>query len=261
MTTPAPLRVWESNLAVYRRIWRSNLLGSLLQPFLYLLGMGVGVGALVDDRASSAEVLGGVGYFEFLAPALIATTVMMVLAQEAMWPIMDGFMWSNAFRSMYATPLEPGQIAAGTALWQATRGLIAGGGVALVLTLFDDTRSWGLLPAVAFGVLTGLAVSLPLTAWSASRGAGDQSFPAILRFGIMPMFIFAGAFYPLDQLPTWLQWIARCTPLYHGVELCRGAVLGTATVGGTFGHVAVLAGFTLAGYLVARRYYRQRLTT
>ncbi len=261
MSTPAAVRVWESNDAVYRRIWRSNVMNSLLQPFLYLLGMGVGVGALVDERAGSADVLGGVSYLAFLAPALIATTTMMVLAQEAMWPVMDGFMWSNAFRSMYATPLEPGQIAAGTALWQASRGLLAGTGVALILLFFDETRTWGLAAAVVFAVLTGLAISLPITAWSSSRGAGDQSFPAIMRFGIMPMFLFGGAFYPIDQLPGWLQWVAKATPLWHGVELCRGAVLGTLTAGSALGHTAVLVASAATGYVVARHFYRQRLNT
>lgn len=261
MSTPEPFRVWESKLAVYRRIWRSNLLGSLVQPLLYLLGMGVGVGALVDERAGSADVLGGVSYLAFLAPALIATTAMMVLAQEAMWPIMDGFTWSNAFRAMYATPLEPGDIAAGTALWQAFRGLIAAAGVALALVLFDDTRTWGLVPAVAFGVLTGLAVALPITAWAASRRVGDQSFPAIMRFGVMPMFLFGGAFYPIDQLPGWLHPVAWATPLWHGVELCRGAVLGTLALGEAALHVGVLAAFIAGGYLVARPIYARRLAT
>lgn len=258
MSTPESFRVWESNLAVYKRIWRSHLMGSVLQPFLYLLGMGIGVGALVDQRAQSADVLGGVSYLAFLAPALIATTAMMVLAQEGMWPVMDGFEWSNAYRSMYATPLDPGDIAAGTALWQATRGLIAAGGVALALLLFDDTRTWGLVPAIAFGVLTGLAVSLPITAWSASRQAGEQSFPAILRFGIVPMFLFAGAFYPIDQLPAWIRPVAYATPLYHGVELCRDAVVGRLELADLI-HVGVLVGFALVGLLAARRVFARRL--
>lgn len=261
MATPAPLRVWESSFTVYKNVGRANLLTSVLQPFLYLLAMGVGIGTLVDQQSGSGDVLGGVSYFAFLGPALIATTVMIELAQEAMWPVMDGFMWSNAFRSMYATPLEPHQIAAGTALWQATRALLGAGGVAIVLALFADTRSWGLLPAVGFGVLTGLAVSMPITAWSATREAGDQSFPAIMRFGVMPMFLFGGAFYPIDQLPTVLQWVARATPLWHGVELCRGSVLGTLTWGSALVHVAVLVGFALIGYLLAARGYRRRLSS
>ena len=261
MSTPAAVRVWENSFAVYKRIWRSNLLSSVVQPLLYLLGMGIGVGTLVDQQQSSTDVLGGVSYFAFLALALIATTAMMVLAQEALWPIMDGFTWSFSFRAMYATPLEPGQIAGGSALWQATRGLLSSAGVAAVLVLFDETRTWALLPAVVFGAMTGLAVSLPLTAWSASRQAGDQSFPAIMRFGIVPMFLFGGAFYPIDQLPDWLQPLARATPLWHGVELCRGVVLGTLGAADLLVHGAVLVAFITAGYLVARSVYARRLAT
>lgn len=259
MATPGAVRVWESDFAMYRRIWRSNLLSSLLQPFLYLLGMGVGVGALVDDRAGSADVLGGTSYLGFLAPSLIAVTAMMVLAQEAMWPVMDGFTWGERYRAMYATPLRAGQIAGGVTLWQATRGVLACSGVAVALVLFDDTRSWGLLPAIVFGVLTGLAISLPITAWSASREAGDQSFPAIMRFGVMPMFLFGGAFYPIDQLPDWLQWVARITPLHHGVELCRGAVLGTLEVGPALAHAAALVAFASVGFALAGRVFATRL--
>ena len=114
------------------------------------------------------------------------------------------------------------------------------GGVAAVLVLFPSTRSWGLLLAVPFAVLTGMAFAGPVTAWSSTRQSGDQSFPAIMRFGIIPMFLFAGAFYPIDQLPDWLQPVAYATPLYHGVELCRGAVLGTLGVAAAAVHITVL---------------------
>ena len=259
MSTPAATRVWESHLAVYKRIWRSNLLGSLVQPLLYLLGMGVGVGALVDEGASSAQLLGGVDYVAFLAPALLATTAMTVVSQEAMWPVMDGFTWSNSYRAMAATPLRPVDVAAGTGLWHATRGALAAAGVAVVLALFPQTRSWGLLPAVPFAVLTGMAFAGPITAWSSTRESGDQSFPAIMRFGIVPMFLFAGAFYPVDQLPGWLQPVAYATPLYHGVELCRGAVLGTLGVGAAAVHVAVLVAFWAVGFVICHRTFARRL--
>ena len=258
MTTPAAVRVWESNLAVYRRIWKSNLLGSLVQPLLYLLGMGVGVGALVDAGPSSAELLDGVDYASFLAPALVATTAMMVVAQESMWPVMDGFMWSAAYKAMAATPLEPREVAAGVALWHATRGSIAAAGVAVVLALFPATRSWGLVPAIFFAVLTALAFALPISAWSSTRDQ-DISFPAIMRFGIVPMFLFAGAFYPVEQLPDWLEPVAWVTPLFHGVELCRGAVLHTLGVGEAALHIAVLGAYAAVGYVVCRRTFTTRL--
>jgi lipooligosaccharide transport system permease protein len=259
MSTPAAVRVWENNFALYKRIWKSNLLGSFVQPLLYLLGIGVGVGALVDQSTSSTELLGGVDYFAFLAPALIATTAMMVVAQEAMWPVMDGFTWSNAYWAMTATPLRPTEVAAGLGLWHATRAALSSSGVAAVLVLFSATRSWGLLAAAPFAVLTGLAFGLPISAWTSTRERSDQSFPAIMRFGIVPMFLFAGAFYPIDQLPNWLQPVAYVTPLYHGVELCRGAVLGTLGAAEAAVYVAYLAAVALTGFLVCRATFTRRL--
>ena len=107
MSTPPALRIAERELRLYRRIWRENAIGAFVQPFLYLLGVGVGVGSLVDDGGGAAEILGDVSYFAFYATALLATTAMFNTAQEALWSTMDGFQWSNAYRSMIDTPLEP----------------------------------------------------------------------------------------------------------------------------------------------------------
>jgi lipooligosaccharide transport system permease protein len=250
--------VWGSSFALYKRIWFSNAVGSILQPFLYLLAMGVGVGALIDDGADADRLLGGTTYLAFLAPALIATTAMMTCATEAMWPLMDGFTWTQGFRATTATPVRPVDVVSGVALWLATRTVIASGAVAIVLVLFDDTRSWGLIPAVGFAVLTGLAFAIPLAAWTSTR-QDEASFPAILRFGIIPMFLFAGAFYPVDQLPAWLRPVAYVTPLYHGVELCRDAVLERLELVSGAIHVAVLLAFIVVGGLIARRTFTARL--
>jgi lipooligosaccharide transport system permease protein len=259
MATPAAVRVWGSGFALYKRIWRSNLIGSVLQPLLYLLGMGVGVGALVDRGTRATEVLGGVDYAAFLAPALMASTAMIVVSQEAMWPVLDGFLWNRGFHSMAATPLTSTDIAAGVALWHATRGFIAAAGVAVVLAIVPDTRSWGLLPAIPFAVLTGMAVSGPISAWSSTREVPDQTFAAIQRFVIIPMFLFAGAFYPIDQLPGWLRPVAEVTPLYHGVQLCRGAALGTLGIGAAVVHVVALLAFWGVGFALCRRAFVRRL--
>ncbi len=255
----APLRVWESNLAYYKHVWRSNLIGSFVQPMLYMLGMGVGVGALVDRGPGASTVLDGVDYFAFLAPALIATTAMTIVTQEALWPVMDGFMWSRRFEAMAATPVTPSEVALGTALWLGTRAFICAGGVAVVLLFFDDTRTWGLAVAVAAAVLTGMAFAMPIMAFSSSRESPDQSFAALQRFAIIPMFLFAGAFYPVEQLPGWLQPVAYVTPLWHGIELCRDAVLGRLELGPAALNVAALTAFTVVGYAFARRTFATRL--
>jgi lipooligosaccharide transport system permease protein len=258
MSTPAAIRVWEGHATLYRRIWKSNVFGSFIQPFLYLLGMGVGVGSLVDSGRGNTDLLGGLTYYEFLAPGLIATTGMMVCAGESLWPVMAGFRWMRGYHAAAATPLSAGQIVSGVALWQATRAAIGCVGVAAVLALFDGTRGWGLVAAVPFGVLTGLAFACPLTAWSATREF-ERSFPSIMRFGITPLFLFGGAFYPIDALPDWLEPVAKVTPLWHGVELCRGAVHGTLGWGATVVHCVVLAAFAAVGLVIARRAFGVRL--
>ena len=252
------MRVWESNFVLYKRIWFSNALGSLLQPFLYLLGMGVGVGSLIDRGSNADRLLDGTPYLAFLAPGLIATTAMMTCATESLWPLMDGFRWTQGFHAAAATPVRPVDLVAGTALWLGTRAVIASGSVAVVLVLFDDTRSWGLILAVAFSVLTGLAYAMPLAAWTSTRES-EASFPAILRFGLIPMFLFAGAFYPVDQLPAWLRPAAYVTPLYHGVELCRDSVLDRLDLQSAALHVGVLLVFVAVPWVVARRLFTSRL--
>jgi len=260
MTTPMVLRVAYRDLVFYKRVWKANVIGAFVQPMLYLLGFGVGVGALVDRGAESAELLGGVSYFAFYASALLATTAMFVASQEALWPTMGGFQWSNAYHSMVSTPISAGDVATGLALYYSARTAIAAGGVAAVLALFDETRTWGLLAAIGAATLCGAAFATPLAAWTATRRT-DYSFPAILRFGIIPMFLFGGAFYPIDQLPGWLQPIAWVTPLWHGVELCRAVILGGSSYGSAAVHVAVLAAYVVAGWLACRMTFARRLGT
>lgn len=258
MTAPA-VRVWESHFTLYRTIWRSNVLGAVLQPFLYLLGMGLGVGALVDRGDRADTLLDGLTYFEFLAPGLLATTAMMISAQESLWPVMGGFKWQRTFHAQAASPLSPGEITGGLALWQTTRSVISVTGVAIVLALFPATRSPGLLLAIPFGGLTGVAFAAPISAWSATRES-ETSFPTILRFGIIPLFLFGGAFYPVSQLPDWLEPAAKVTPLWHGVELCRGAVHDRLGLVEAIGHCAFLAAFAVGGWLWARRAFARRLS-
>lgn len=258
MSTPAPVRVWEGHFRLYRTIWKSNVMASMLQPFLYLLGMGLGVGALVDQGNDSAQLLDGLTYFQFLGPGLIATTAMMVAASEAMWPVLGGFKWQSGFHAAAATPLSPSDITGGVFLWHATKAVIAGSGVAVVLMLFEETRSPGLPLAVVFGGLTGLAFSSVITAWTATREQ-DFSFPNINRFVVTPLFLFGGAFYPISQLPSWLQWIAKATPLWHGVELARDAVNQRMEWRATAVHLAYLSLFVVVGWLSARRTFAKRL--
>jgi lipooligosaccharide transport system permease protein len=258
VTTPASVRVLEMQMLLLKRIWKTNLTLSFLQPLLFFLGMGLGVGSLVDDRASSSEALGDISYATFLGPGLLATTAMLTAAGESLWPVLGGFKWEGSYEAMAATRLTAPQVVRGQFLWLAVRMGIAVGGVAVVLAVHPDTRSWGILPAVPAALLCGLVFTAWITAWAASREY-DTSFSNVQRLVITPLFLFGGAFYPVDSLPDALRPVAWVTPLWHGVELCRGFVLHTLGMTEALGHVAVLVIWLIPGWIVCDRLFAKRL--
>jgi lipooligosaccharide transport system permease protein len=258
VATPRAFRVAAWYFATYRRLWKTNLLSSFVQPILYLLGLGVGVGSLVDSNSGSADILGGVSYVAYVAPGLLITTAMSLAAGESMWPIMGNLKWQRGFHGIAATPLDARDITLGHATWIGARCGLAGGAVAVALACFPETRSWGLIAAVLMAVLVGVAFAMPITAFSVNSEY-DGSFAGVQRFVIIPLFLFGGAFYPLSQLPTVVQWIAKIAPLWHGVTVARSFTTGTVYWPGVLGHVAYIWLWIVAGTVVATRRLRRKL--
>lgn len=258
MSTPGAVRAAGLHYAYWRRFKASTLVGVLLHPLLYLGAMGIGVGALVDARESSGAALGGLSYLAFIGPGVMVASAMLATSTELMWPVMGGFRWERSYHGMAATSLTSGQIVGGTALWTAARGMLGAAGVAVVLLAFEDTRTAGLLAAVPAAVLTGSATGLPICAWVATRER-DVSLPMIMRFGIFPMTLLSGAFFPVEQLPRFAELIARATPPHHGIELARGAVAGGLDAAAVAVHLAVLVAFTLGGLIASRLTFARQL--
>lgn len=258
MATPGPVRVVHGHLVTFRRLWRVNVLSSFVQPVLYLLGLGVGVGALVDRNTSSTELLGAIPYVAFVAPGLLVTTAMTVCAEESMWPVMGGLRWQRLYHGIAATPLGPRDIVLGHGLWMAMRAGLAAGAVAVALALFPATRSWGLAPAVLVAMIVGVAFAMPIMALAVGAEV-DGAFAAIQRFVLIPLFLFGGAFYPLEQLPEVVQWVARAAPLWHGVVVARGLTTGGVEPLAALGHLSYAALWAVVGAAIAVRRLTGRL--
>ncbi|MGC9960642.1 MAG: ABC transporter permease [Acidimicrobiales bacterium] len=260
---PGAWRVYGYMLLRYKRTWRGTLTTSFLYPVLYLLAMGVGLGHLVDQHlagggSSGLSRLGGQTYVEFIAPGLLAATAMQMGYNEATYPVMHGVKWDRVFFAMIATPIPVRSIQLGHLGFIATRLAAAAGIFLAIIAVFGDVRSLWAILALPAAVLTGLAFSAPMSAFSAKQ-ENDNAFSLVYRMGVIPLFLFSGTFFPLSELPTWLQDVARATPLYHGVALCRGLVLGNLGLADGLAHAGYLLAMIAAGVLWARRTYPARM--
>jgi lipooligosaccharide transport system permease protein len=245
-------RVFEHRFLSYRRTFRASLFSSFLTPLLFLTAMGVGLGGYVDS--STPDALGGVSYLAFLAPGLLVATAMQAGSFESTFPIMGGLVWNRTFHAMYATPLTSRDVALGNLLWIAARLTLISTVFTAIIILFGAALSPLVVFAIPVAVLTGLAFGAPIAAFSATQRTPDR-FAAIFRFGITPLFIFSGTFFPVEGLPPFLQPLAWLTPLYHGVVLARGLSLGTfgtnPTIELALVHLLVLIGFVAVGTFAA----------
>lgn len=254
--TASAARVMEHRFLLYRRSWRGSVFNSFFAPVLFLASIGLGLGTFVQ----SGSIPLGLPYIVFLAPGLLAATAMQTGASEATFPVMGGLIWGRSFQAMVASPLRAVDVAVGFLGWVAVRLTLVCSIYAVVVVLFGAAISPGIVLAVPAGVLTGMAFAAPIAAYSATQ-RDAEGFNALFRFGITPLFLFSGTFFPIEQLPWVLQVVAWFTPLFHGVALARGLALGYATTQPLemLVHLVYLAALAGAGAFLAVRTFRRRL--
>ncbi|MFC4001436.1 ABC transporter permease [Prauserella oleivorans] len=248
------LRV-EAHWTWYRRYWRSSLYSSGLQPVFFLAAMGIGFGSQVEPGPAT----GGLSYVHYVAPALLVAGAVQNAVGEASWPVLSGFKWQKDYLAVTATPVTPGQVLGGQLIWVALRLLIAGAVYALIAVLFAAWLNAGALLVVPVGVLTGVACAAPVMAIAATSFDEGQRFTAMFRFVVMPMVLFAGTFFPIEQIPVAVRWLAWISPLWHGTELARGVTLGGLDLLPALGHLAFLLAVFGASTAAARHYFYRRL--
>jgi lipooligosaccharide transport system permease protein len=173
------------------------------------------------------EGVEGVSYLTFLAPGLLAATAMQTGAGEGAWKVMAGLKWTKTYHAALATPVGVTSLVLGHVLWSAARVAMVSVVFAAVMAAFRVAPVLQSLLAAGPAILVGTAMAAGTTAYTA-RLKKDIGLPMLFRFVIIPMFLFSGAFFPISQLPGVLQGVAYATPLFHGVELCRAIVVGTA---------------------------------
>ncbi len=216
---------------------RAAFITGAIQPTFYFLVLGLGLGTLISANDSSN--LEG-GYLQYVGPGLLAASAIQWAFQEGLWPTSESLRWARTYSGSATTPTTIDEIAVGHSLWIAIRFTVAAVFYTLVLVAFGVTKSW---LAVFAPLAAGLTV-LSSVGWVSgfvARDDNDSHYPLVLRLVLFPMFMFSGAFFPLDTMPAGVGFVASMLPAYHGVELSRAVITGeTAGMGIHLGYLTVV---------------------
>jgi lipooligosaccharide transport system permease protein len=244
---------------VYKRTWRGSVITSFVSPLFYVVAMGVLLGGFIDGDPDVLE--GATSYFDFVVPGLIAAHAMQTAVGETTYPVMGMIKWQRIYDSMLATPLVCRDLVAAHLTFVLFRLATTCGVYTLVLAPFGVYATWwGAVAAFGSQILVGLTFATWVYGFSA-RLTSEEGFGVLFRLGIFPLFLFSGAFFPISNLGPVGEWIARLTPLWHGVNLSRMFALDNVTWWVAAVNVAVLVVLTLVGWRWAVTGLEKRLVS
>ena len=210
--------VMTREVANFRTFWKSTAFSSLMEPTVYLLAFGLGLGATVVSQVD------GLDYVEFVGTGMVATAVIFSSALPAMFGTFVKHRFQNTYDAILAAPVDVEELVTAEMLWIGLRAGFFGCFPLLVTMLFGLDPSWGMLLVPLFCVITALGFAGFGIAVAGSVAKIDQ-FNYVTTLVITPMFLVAGTFFPIDGLPEWAQVVAQFNPLYQLVELVRARVL------------------------------------
>ncbi|MDR3159848.1 MAG: ABC transporter permease [Zoogloeaceae bacterium] len=243
--------VWQRNFFVWRKTALPALLGNLADPMIYMLGLGYGLGGLLPS-------LEGQTYVAFLSAGIICASTMNAASFEALYSAFARMREQKTWEAILNTPLGLADILLGELIWAASKALLSGAAILLVIALMGLTRDWLALWVLPTVFLTGLAfaaLGLIFTTLAASYGF----FMYYFTLFITPMTLISGVFFPVDQLPGWLAALGAWLPLAHGVALARPLLRGNVPPDALV-HIAALIAVTLIAWRVALLLAHRRLT-
>lgn len=242
--------VWVRELTLFRRYWASSTFSSVVQPTIYLLAFGLGVGTLVTH-------VGGLTYVEFVGTGTVATAVLFAAAFPGMFSTFVRREFQHTYDALLAAPIDVPELVVAEGSWIATKAAVFGTFPLLITFFFGLEPSWGMLAVPAVGFVAGLGWAF-FGMWTSTVVKTIDSFSYITSALLTPLFLVAGTFFPITNLPDWLQTLAQLNPLYHCVELVRHACFGWQPLPDLY-HVTVLLGFGSVMWLLAAHGMRRRL--
>jgi lipooligosaccharide transport system permease protein len=244
-------KVWLRDWDVFMKTWKVNFFPPLLEPIFYLVAMGYGLGSFISP-------IQGLPYIQFIAPALVAISVMYSSFFECTYGSFVRMYYQKTFDGIITTPISVEEVIAGELLWGATRSLISSSIVLAVVAAFGliNSPTFVLIPLLAFlGGLMFSSIGMCFTALAPN--IDFFNYPGFLF--ITPMFLLSGTFFPISSLPQFMQFIANAfLPLAHQVTLSRALILGNIESSLLF-NVAWIVAVTIVFFILSINAMKKRL--
>ena len=243
--------VWVRELLLFRRYWRPTSFSAIAEPTVYLLALGLGLGALVSQ-------VDGVPYVQFVGTGSVASAALFASVFPGMFNTFIRRVYQKTYDGMLATPVTVAELVLGEATWIAVKsGLYATAPLVITVLFFGLAPAWGMIAVPFIAILTGLGFAL-LGQWLSGVVKTIDSFNYVTSALVTPLFLVAGTFFPLTSLPPWALVAAQLNPLYHCVQLVRNACYGWAGWADVW-HVTFLVGFAAVMAALAVPRLRTRL--
>jgi lipooligosaccharide transport system permease protein len=242
--------VMSREVANFRTFWKATTFSSVLEPIIYLLAFGVGLGSTIVDRVD------GLDYVEFVGTGMVATAVIFSSALPAMFGTFVKHRFQNTYDAILAAPVDVEELVTAEMLWIGIRSGFYGCFPLLVAMAFGLDPAPGMLLVPLFCLVTALGFAAFGIAVAGTVNKIDQ-FSYVTTLFITPLFLVAGTFFPIDQLPEGLQVAAQFNPLHQLVELVRHASFGFEAT--DLIRFAVLIAFAVALWRVAVQRMTARL--
>lgn len=209
--------VWLRNFRHFRKAWMANVFWIILEPLFFLLAIGYGIGSFIPD-------ISGYSYVEFFFPALLCISSMMISFFEGTYGNFSKLTYQKTYSTMLLTPLETKHIVIGEILWGASKGTLSALGVSLVASIFGHLNGWMIIPALMVIFISSFLFSgLGMLVTSFVKNYDGIIYPTS---GLMvPMSLFSGTYFPLEQIAVGLKYASYILPLTHSVVVVRGLFL------------------------------------
>lgn len=221
MKVKRALRVWQRHLTVYTKLYKSSFALNFAEPILYLTAMGLGLGAFVKE-------IKGMPYINFIAPGIIASSSMFAVIYECTYGTYVRIVFQKTFEAILATPVNIDDLIAGEMIWGATKSVMYGTTIIIVISLFGLVASPLIVLVIPLLFITGI-IFAEISLIVVAKVPGIDSFNYFYTLVMTPMFLFSGIFFPLDSMPSIVTKIAFFTPLYHLVNICRSFSSGNVS--------------------------------